>query len=118
MKLTQYVEIPQHKRREGPDTKNYRIARTVAGWVVFTLGVIIASIGIAFASFELWHIAHRTHPTDIKNLMIAGVFVLAGGMLIQTQSVEATISFLATQVPLLNSRRVGGKRSTDPPEEK
>lgn len=116
--LTKIVEVPKPpESREGPDTRNYRVARTAAGWTIFFIGVIAALMGLVFAGFEVYHAALRTHPIDIKNLSIAAVFVLAGGLFIQTQSMEATIQFLTENVPLLNSRRAGGKRITDPPKE-
>lgn len=88
--------------------------RRVVAWMLLLIGLAAAAFGLGIAGVELWHAVRERHPAIWSNVAAAALFFGSGVALIQTGSVRETLAILSDALPLFASRRVGGRRATDP----
>ena len=91
------------------------VGRSMIAWTLFITGFVLIAFGVGFLGMECLHAAFREHPMIMwPNLGVAVGCVMGGAQLVRTGSVQETIALVRENIPLLNSRRAGGNRATDP----
>lgn len=82
---------------------------------MLAVGLGCCLLGFAIGIVETYHIFTGSHNFEYPPFIGAGVFILSGASLIQTQSVRVALANLIDVIPLLRSVKPGGSRKTDPP---
>lgn len=88
--------------------------RRLTGAVLLMLGIAAAMLGLLVSGFEFYHSVEGRHPVIWQNLAGALGLLAGGAGLIQTGSVRETLGIVRASIPLWQSQRLNGDRSTDP----
>ncbi len=88
--------------------------RRLTGGVLLLLGIAAAVLGLLVAGVEFYHSVESRHPVIWQNLAGALGLIAGGAGLIQTGSVRETLGIVRAAIPLFQSQRLDGERSTDP----